>query len=89
MGSFVLAKDRRTSGTADQLLLFNDPACPKAVGLYTWRLEEGTLVLEVIDDTCSIHLRAKNLAHLPWLSCQPPSIEAGITDHWLKPPGCD
>jgi hypothetical protein len=89
MGSFVLAKDRRTAGTEDQLLLFNDPACPGAVGLYEWTLEGGELTLEVLEDTCSIHLRAMNLTNLPWLSCQPPNIEAGITDHWQKPPGCE
>jgi hypothetical protein len=89
MGSFVLSKDRRTAGTRDQLVLFNDPACPGYVGTYAWRLEGEQLILEAIEDTCSIHLRAMNLTNLPWLSCQPPNREAGISDHWLKPPGCD
>lgn len=89
IGSFVVTRDRWTSGAPDQLLLFNDPACPDAIGLYTFRMEEGTLILEVIDDTCAIYLRAMNLTNLPWLSCRPPNMEAGITDHWLKPPGCD
>jgi hypothetical protein len=89
LGSYVLVRDRRTAGTSDQLLLFNDPNCPTAVGLYTWKLEDRNLILEVVHDTCSIHLRAMNLANLPWLSCQPPNIEAGITDHWQKPPGCE
>jgi hypothetical protein len=89
IGSYVVTRDRWTSGAPDQLLLFNDPTCPEAIGLYTWKLEAGNLILEVIDDTCAIYLRAMNLTNLPWLSCQPPNIETGITDHWLKPPGCE
>lgn len=89
IGSFVVTRDRWTSGAPDQLLLFNDPTCPDAIGLYAWHFEEGSLVLDVIDDTCAIYLRAMNLTGLPWLSCQPPNLEAGITDHWLKPSGCD
>lgn len=89
VGSFVATRDRWTSGAPDQLLLFNDPTCPDAIGLYSWRLDEGQLVLDVIDDTCAIHLRAMNLTSLPWQSCRPPNLEAGITDHWLKPPGCE
>jgi hypothetical protein len=89
IGSYVITRDRWTSGAPDQILLFNDPTCPDAIGLYTWRLEGGNLILEVIDDTCAIYLRAMNLTNLPWLSCQPPNIEAGITDHWPKPEGCD
>ncbi|MFZ5918675.1 MAG: hypothetical protein ACOYZ7_17205 [Chloroflexota bacterium] len=89
VGSFIVTRDRWTSGAPDQMLLFNDPTCPDAIGLYGWRLEDGNLILEVIDDTCAIHLRAMNLTNLPWLSCYPPNIEAGITDHWPKPAGCD
>jgi hypothetical protein len=89
VGSYIVTRDRWTAGAPDQLLLFNDPTCPDAIGLYAWRLEDGKLVLQVLDDTCAIYLRAKNLTGLPWLSCQPPNIEAGITDHWLKPPGCE
>jgi len=89
IGSFVATRDRWTSGAPDQLLLFNDPTCPDAIGLYSWRLEEGELHLDVIDDTCAIYLRAGNRANLPWRSCTPPNMEAAITDHWPKPPGCD
>lgn len=89
IGSFVVTRDRWTSGAPDQLFLFNDPTCPDALGLYRFQVEEGQLALEVIDDTCAIYLRAMNLTNLPWLSCQPPNIEAAITDHWQKPPGCD
>jgi hypothetical protein len=30
-----------------------------------------------------------NLTNFPWQSCQPANIEAAITDHWAKPPGCN
>jgi hypothetical protein len=72
----------------DQLYLFNDPVCTDAVGVYKWKLESGTLTLEVIEDECAIRLRAMNLTGLPWLSCRPPNAEAAVTDHWFKPPGC-
>lgn len=81
LGTFVLAGDR--------LLLANDPNCIDELGLYRWRLEEGRLALEVIDDPCAIKLRAMNLTQQPWLSCRPPSIEAAVTEHWSKPEGCD
>jgi len=80
LGSFVVSGDRFT--------LFNDPNCIDEVGTYTWTLDEGELTLKIVDDDCAIRLRAKNLSSLPWASCQPPSLEAAISDHWLKPPGC-
>jgi len=75
--------------SGDQLVLVNDPYCPDVVGTYQWKLEQSEFILEEIEDTCSIGLRAMNLTNLPWLSCHPPSTEAAITDHWPKPPGCD
>ena len=81
MGSFTVSGDR--------IVLFNDPNCIEIIGIYTWTLKEGALTLKVIDDTCAIRLRAKNLTSLPWASCQPPSRKAAISDHWPKPPGCD
>jgi len=81
IGSFYVSGDR--------LILANDPVCHEVIGVYRWRLEEGRLTLKEIDDPCAIHLRAANLTSLAWLSRQPPSAEAAITDHWLKPPGCD
>jgi hypothetical protein len=89
VGSFIVTRDRWTAGAPDQLLLLNDPTCPDAIGLYAWKLEDGKLTLRVLDDTCAIYLRAKNLTNLPWLWCQPPNIEAGVSDHWPRPPGCD
>jgi len=72
----------------DRLYLFNDPVCTDILGVYKWKLEQGTLSLEVIEDECAIRLRAMNLTGLPWLSCRPPNAEAAVTDHWWKPPGC-
>jgi hypothetical protein len=81
LGSFTVS--------GDQLMLVNDPYCPDVVGSYRWWAEEGTLVLEEIEDKCSTGLRAMNLTNLPWRACRPPSTEAAVTDHWPKPPGCD
>jgi len=81
MGTFILS--------GDQLILANDPTCQEVIGVYAWRFEKGALILKVIVDPCAIELRSKNLAGFPWLSCQPPNTEAAITDHWLKPAGCD
>lgn len=74
--------------SGDRLALFNDPYCTDTVGVYTWKLEDRALSLKVIEDECAIRLRAMNLTDLPWRSCQPPNTEAAVTDHWLKPPGC-
>jgi hypothetical protein len=81
IGTYVVAGNR--------LLLANDPTCIDGLGLYSWKLNEGQLVLEVIDDPCAIRLRAMNLTQLPWVSCRPPNIEAAVTEHWQKPDGCD
>lgn len=81
IGTFIVS--------GDQLILANDPTCQEVIGVYTWRLEKGALILKVIEDHCAIGLRAKNLAGLPWLSCQPPNTEAATTSHWPKPTGCD
>jgi len=80
IGSFYLS--------GDHLVLANDPVCHEIIGVYRWRQAEGKLILEMIDDKCAIGLRAMNLTNLPWLSCQPPNMEAAITEHWSKPPGC-
>ena len=81
IGTFIVAGDR--------LLLANDPNCIDTIGLYTWRLEEGQLYLEAIDDPCAIKLRGLNLTQQPWRACRPSTIEAAITEHWPKPEGCD
>jgi hypothetical protein len=73
----------------DRLLLANDPSCIEDIGVYAWRLENGRLILQAIDDPCAIRLRAMNLTQLEWRSCRPPNIEAAVTEHWIKPEGCD
>lgn len=80
IASFTVSENR--------VVLFNDPYCPEDVGTYTWELNAGNLILKVIEDECAIRLRAKNLTIRPWLSCQPPSTEAGTGGQWSKPPGC-
>jgi len=80
IGSFTVQGDRLT--------LFNDPVCQDESGSYTWSLQEGQLVLRVVEDPCAIRLRAMNLTRQPWLSCRPPNIEAAVTGHWPEPPGC-
>ncbi len=81
MGSYVVSDEL--------LILANDPICHEMFGVYRWKMEGGKLILTVNEDKCAIGLRAINLTKLPWLSCQPPSLEAATTDHWPKPPGCD
>ena len=81
IGSFVV--------DANRVRFFNDPCCLKDIGSYNWTLDNGRLQLRVVEDKCAIGLRAMNLMQLPWQSCQPPSREAAITDHWVKPTGCD
>lgn len=81
LGSYTVSEDR--------LYLFNDPYCNWETGIYTWKLEDGALILSEVNDPCSGGLRAANLIDQPWLSCRPPNVEAAITDHWNKPEGCD
>jgi len=81
IGSYVVSGDRLT--------LANDPVCHEMFGVYKWKLEKGILMITLVEDKCAIGLRAMNLTKLPWLSCRPPNIEAAVTDHWPKPPGCD
>ncbi|MBI5651982.1 MAG: hypothetical protein HZC40_16320 [Chloroflexi bacterium] len=81
IGSFTILENHLT--------LFNDPTCADDVGEYAWRIENRELILIVIHDECAIELRGKNLSAVAWQSCQPPNIEAGISDHWQKPEGCE
>ena len=95
VGSFVVSGDRIT--------LFNDPYCEEnlqMVGTYTWHVDaNGALQFRVIDDPCAVGQRARNLTSDAWVktpidskeradACQPPNREAGVSDHWKKPPYC-
>jgi hypothetical protein len=71
----------------DRLTLFNDPNCIDVVGTYTWKLENRQLTLVEIDGSCAIRLRAMNLTHQPWDSCQLPNKEAAVTDRSLAETG--
>ncbi len=77
------------SVSGDRITFFNDPVCWEDVGVYTWKVNKGTLTFQEISDPCFIHLRAENLMWQAWHSCQPPNVEAAITDHWQKPNGCE
>ncbi len=81
LGSFTVQGDR--------IEFFNDPHCIWDVGIYTWKLEGGSLSLEAVTDGCGFDLRRRNLTTYPWASCRPPSTEAAITGHWPAPSGCD
>ncbi len=58
LGSFTLSHDR--------LMLFNDPHCIDDVGVYSWKLEAGQLVLEAMADECADGWRAIILTNYPW-----------------------
>jgi hypothetical protein len=69
--------------------IFHESTGWRSIGSYRWTLAQGRLNLQVVEDKCAIRQRAKNFTKLPWLSCQPPSMEAGFSGHWDKPPGCE
>ena len=56
--------------SGDRLYLFNDPYCKEATGEYTWKLADGHLTLEVVNDPCSFQLRGRNLSGQAWRGCQ-------------------
>lgn len=61
IGSYTLA--------GNQLMLFNDPKCPREVGRYTWQLDEDGLAITTIADHCAADLRSHNLEQMTWQSC--------------------
>jgi len=67
--------------TGDRLYIFNDPYCPQDVGEYTWRVVDGQLILEAVNDHCAFDLRAKNFSLQPWVAC--------ATSAEKKTPGCE
>jgi hypothetical protein len=69
--------------SGDLLSLFNDPYCKDMTGEYKWKLADGKLGLEVVDDPCSFQLRGKNLSGGTWVAC--PADEATNTE---QPRGC-
>jgi hypothetical protein len=63
IGSRILLGSFTVSG--DQIRFFNDPHCTQVVGIYSWKLEEGRLALEAVEDKCFLDLRAE--FHKPFL----------------------
>jgi len=63
LGSFTVS--------GDGIEFFNAPNCLEVVGVCAWKLEEGKLVLEVVEDECFLGLRAKNFTALPWTPDNP------------------
>ena len=58
-GSFTVSESRMT--------LFNDPNCHETVGTYTWKLENGQLILEAVEDECADGWRAITFTNYPWV----------------------
>ena len=89
-----LERARRVVGkaatvTADALEVVNHPDIDIVIELIGGTTVAHQLILKAIEDKCAIGLRARNLTNIPWLSCQPPNVEAAVTDHWPKPAGCE
>lgn len=65
----------------ERLTLFNDPYCHNEVGEYTWRIEDGNLKLDAVQDSCSFELRPQNLSAQPWVNCAAaPSSPSGCEE---------
>ncbi len=79
LGSFVVDENR--------VQLFNDPCCTEVRGFYRWAIAEGRLILQAVEDSCAIGLRAKNLTQLPWLSCETPADDKAVDNQPPRPPG--
>ena len=67
LGSFTVS--------GEQIKFFNDPHCTQVVGIYTWKLEEGKLVFEVVEDECFLDLRAESFTNLPWIPHNPQTAD--------------
>ena len=80
LGTFVVNGNR--------IVLSNDPVCPAVSGVYRWEFTTETIRFFAVEDKCSAGLRAKNISHMPWLSCPAPSRENAVSDGRLGPGGC-
>ena len=94
----------RTSGhfevSGNRLILFNDTECGNARGVYRWSVaSDGALSLSLIVDPCAFGQRWKELAGSAWSLkrsltgerrgyCDPPNVEAAVTEHWPRPSDC-
>jgi formylglycine-generating enzyme required for sulfatase activity len=75
--------------SGERLTIFNDPYCPEDAGEYTWKLQDGQLELQVINDPCAFGLRKRNLSNQPWPACLSPDTATATSDGWQKPAGCE
>ncbi len=64
----------------NRLKIFNDPFCPHDVGEYEWKIEGGSLTLDVIQDGCAAELRKANLTKQVWKSCEANPQQVGCTN---------
>jgi hypothetical protein len=50
-----------------RITFFNDPNCSSERGTYAWRLEDGLLQLEVVEDECAFgDVRVRFMTAAPW-----------------------
>jgi hypothetical protein len=62
---FAVSAHYRVDG--DRIEIFNDGNCIGMTGIYEWSVEDGALVLDVVEDSCPfVRLRAKYLTAAPW-----------------------
>lgn len=50
----------------DVLTLFNDAECGRESGTYRWRVADGRLTLEMLDDPCAFGQRERDLTDRIW-----------------------
>ncbi len=77
LGSFAVS--------GDHISFFNDPHCYDVIGVYKWKLQDGQLRLELIEDACQLDRRGRSFSSQPWNSCQAPPTGS---ETWAEPPGC-
>jgi hypothetical protein len=58
MGSFTVQ--------GNEIVLFNDPHCLDAVGVYAWNLDGDQLQLELVEDECADGWRGITFTNYPW-----------------------
>ena len=50
----------------DVLTLLNDAECGRETGTYRWRIADGSLTFEVLDDACAFGQRERDLTDRIW-----------------------
>jgi len=62
VGSFTVS--------GEQITFFNDPNCMQDSGIYRWRRDGRSLLLEEVADPCAFGLRARNLTAGRWVAVE-------------------